>query len=301
FTLRVRAQEGVAVRIEAVPQAATSAPAGSIEVDGVLVSVPPLAPPRPFLTTHRVVSFYGTPLTGALGVLGEQSPEATVARLRAQAAAYEPLSTERAIVPAFHLLYAVAQGIPGPDGTYLQRLDDATVEHWVQLAREHGFLVFLDVQVGKSSVERELPRLFKFLVDEHVHVALDPEFAWGETGEPGEHIGHLTGPQINQAQALLQRFAIEHKLPTKILIVHQFLSGMVKRREVIRRFDRVELVFDADGFGPRHVKRGLWEQVIVDNDVELAGIKLFYKFDPDLMTPADVLSLSPKPVVVIYQ
>ncbi len=301
FTLRVRAQERLAVRIEAMPQAAVNAPAGSLVVDGVLVSLPPLAPPRPFLATHRVISFYGTPLTAALGVLGEQSPAETVARLRAQAAAYESLSADREVVPAFHLLYAVAQGYPGADGTYLQRLDDATVERWVQLAREHGFLLFLDVQVGKSSVERELPRLFRFLVHEHVHVALDPEFAWGEDGRPGEDIGHLTGPQINQAQAMLQHFAIEHKLPTKILIVHQFLPGMIKQKELVRRYDRVELVFDADGFGTRQVKRGSWERVIVDDGVALAGIKLFYKFDPDLMTPAEVLSLSPKPVVVIYQ
>jgi hypothetical protein len=301
FTLRARAQERMAVRIEALPLAAVTAPAGSVAIDGVLVSLPPLAPPRPFLADHRVISFYGTPLTAALGVLGEQDPEETVGRLRAQAAEYRPLSADRAVVPAFHLIYAVAQGYPGEDGTYLQRLDDATVERWVQLARAHGFLLFLDVQMGRSSVERELPRLYKFLVHEHVHVALDPEFAWGETGQPGEDIGHLTGPQINQAQAMLQRFAIEHKLPTKILIVHQFLPGMVKQKDQVRRYDRVELVFDADGFGTRAVKRGSWEQVIVDDGVELAGIKLFYKFDPDLMTPADVLSLTPKPVVVIYQ
>ncbi len=301
FALRARAQERMTVRIEALPQATVSAPAGSTEIDGMLISLPPLAPPRPFLAAHRVVSFYGTPLTEALGVLGEQPPEETVARLRAQAAAYQPLSTDRAVVPAFHLIYAVAQGYPGPDGTYLQRLDDATVERWVQLAREHGFLLFLDVQMGRSSVERELPRLYKFLVHEHVHLALDPEFAWGDEGRPGEDIGHLTGPQINQAQAMLQRLAIEHKLPTKILIVHQFLPGMVKQKDQVRRYDRVELVFDADGFGPRAVKRGSWEQVIVDDGVELAGIKLFYRFDPDLMTPVDVLSLSPQPVVVIYQ
>ena len=35
--------------------------------------------------------------------------------------------------------------------------------------------------------------------------------------------------------------------------------------------------------------------------VEFAGIKLFYKQDVPLMTPADILGLTPPPDVIIYQ
>lgn len=266
-----------------------------------LTSLPPLAPPRPFLADHRVVSFYGNPLAEALGVLGEQSPQQTITRVRAQAAEYERLSRERTVVPALHLIYAVAQSYPGEDEAYLLRMDDALVEQYVRLTRDNGMLLFLDIQMGRSTVEEELARIAKFLTNEHVHVALDPEFAWGKDGMPGVDIGSMDAAQVNQAQRMLQRLAMEELLPTKILVVHQFLPGMLKNKAALKNYDRVELVIDADGFGPRDIKRGAWARVIVDDGVQLAAIKLFYRQDPDLMSPADVLGLQPRPAIIIYQ
>jgi hypothetical protein len=302
YVLHGRGQDEPRFRIERLPASAppvavASAPAQDLS----LISLPPLAPPRPFLTDHRVVSFYGNPLTPILGVLGEQDAERTVARLRAQADAYVALSGDRRVVPAVHFIYAVAQHYAGEDGSFLLRMDDALVERYVRLTRDNGMLLFLDIQLGRSTVEKELPRIFRWLVNDHVHVALDPEFAWGDTLQPGEDIGHLDAVHVNQAQQLLQRFAMEHRLPTKILVVHQFLPGMVKNKPLIKGYDRVELVYDADGFGTRAVKLGSWDRVITDDNVQLAAIKLFYRHDIDLMSPADVLSLNPRPVIIIYQ
>lgn len=304
FALRSRASDQPPFRIERLPSytapvAAAGADAGG--QDAAQLSLPPLAPPRPFLTEHRIVAYYGNPLTPVLGVLGEQDITQTIARLRAQADAYVPLSTDREIVPALHLIYAVAQDRPGEDGSYLLRMDDTLVDQYVRLTRENGMLLILDIQLGRSSVEKELPRIYKWLVNENVHVALDPEFAWGDNLLPGEDIGHVTGEQVNRAQQMLQQFTKEYLLPTKVLIVHQFLPGMVKNKSAIKAYDRVELVFDADGYGSRNVKLGSWNRVIVDDNVERAGIKLFYKYDTQLMSPAEVLNLDPKPLVIIYQ
>jgi hypothetical protein len=302
YTLHGRSEGEPRFRIERLPVSAALAVAPSGEpVEAGLVSLPPLAPPRPFLAEHRIVSFYGNPLTPVLGVLGEQDAERTIARLRAQADAYSRLSDDRRVVPALHFIYAVAQQDPGEDGSFLLRMDDALVETFVRLTRENDMLLFLDIQLGRSSVEKELPRIFKYLANEHVHVGLDPEFAWGESLQPGEDIGHLDAAHINRAQQMLQRFTMEHRLPTKMLVVHQFLPGMVKNKASLKSYDRVELVIDADGFGARHVKLGSWERVIRDDNVQLAGIKLFYRHDIDLMSPSDVLSLEPKPVIIIYQ
>ena len=164
-------------------------------------------PPRPFLVDHRIVSFYGNPLAPVLGALGEQSPEQTIARLRAQADAYVQTGDDRIVVPALHLIYAVAQETPGEDGMNLLRMDDALVDQYVRLARENDMLLFLDIQLGRSTVEAELPRIFRYLQQERVHVGLDPEFAWGRDGVPGEDIGRLDASQINRAQEMLQRFA----------------------------------------------------------------------------------------------
>src|SRR6266542_4979833 len=43
----------LAVRIERLPVPQSAAPPAAREVDGTLVSLPPLAPPRPYLTDHR--------------------------------------------------------------------------------------------------------------------------------------------------------------------------------------------------------------------------------------------------------
>jgi hypothetical protein len=61
-----------------------------------------------------------------------------------------------------------------------------------------------------------------------------------------------------------------------------------------------------DGWGPKDLKRGTYQQVIVPEPVQFAGIKLFYKNDlkapsTGLLTPADVLQLHPKPIYVQYQ
>ncbi len=300
-SLRTRGRDLPAVSIVPVPPTPATGPMAARELDGTLISLPPLAPPRPFLAEHRIISYYGNPLAEILGVLGSGTPQEVVAKLKAQADAYRAVSTDRTVVPAIHLIYAVAQSYPGPDGSHLLRMDDAMIREWVRIAKDNGLLLFLDIQMGKSTVEAELPHLYPYLTEEHVHVALDPEFAWGPEGKANVDIGHMTGPQINAAQALLQRFAIEQKLPTKMLVIHQFLPGMVKQKQSVKLFDRVELVYDADGFGPRNVKLGSWNRVIVDDKVEQAAIKLFYKHDVDLLTPADVLAYEPKPLIVIYQ
>lgn len=259
------------------------------------------AAPRPFLTEHRIVSFYGNPLAAVLGVLGEQGPEQTVARLRAQAEPYARLSDDRRVVPALHLIYAVAQDSPGADGTYLLRISDALVRQYIDLTRDNGMLLFLDIQMGTSTIEAELRRIMPYLAYEHIHLALDPEFAWGAGVRPVSAIGHLTAGQINQAQVMLRDFAVERGLASKILIVHQFRSDMIRDKAAIAAHDRVELVIDMDGFGSPPAKLASWNAVIRDDGVQLAGIKLFYQYDTDLMTPAQVLNLTPRPAVIIYQ
>ena len=258
-------------------------------------------PARPFLADHRIVSFYGTPLAPGLGVLGEQGPQQTVERLRAQADAYAALSPERTVVPALHLIYAIAQSEPGASGLYLNRTSDAIVEEYIQLARDNGLLLFLDIQMGRSTIEREVSNVAGFLAQPHVHLALDPEFAWGPGVTPVEEIGYLSAAQIDQAQAMLGEIAAEHDLPSKILVVHQFRFGMIRDKASISAVARVELVIDMDGFGPPATKLATYDAVITGDNVRFPGIKLFYDHDRPLLSPEDVLALEPQPVVVIYQ
>lgn len=257
--------------------------------------------PVPLLATHRIVSLYGTPLAPGLGSLGEQGPAATVARARAQADAYTALSDDRTVLPALHLIYATAQASPGADGLYLQRLGDDLIAEYVALTRDNGMLLFLDIQMGRSTVERELGLIAGWLAEGHVHVALDPEFAWGPGRTPVESIGALSAGQINTAQALLAAGAQANGLPGKILIIHQFRLDMVTDKAQIVADPWVELVFDMDGFGSPAAKLATWQVVIQGSPVGLPGIKLFYDYDQPLLTPAEVLAFEPRPLVIIYQ
>ena len=89
-----------------------------------------LPPPLPgsVLPTRRIVSYYGNPLSSAMGVLGEQPPEKLFPRLRAQAEAYESADRDRSVTPALELVAVVAQAQPGPDGLYRLRMDTELIE-----------------------------------------------------------------------------------------------------------------------------------------------------------------------------
>src|SRR5215203_2083557 len=254
--------------------------------------------PKPFLDRHRIVSFYGNPLASQLGVLGEHPPEEMADRLRAQAGVYQRLSPDRTVVPAVHLIYAVAQERPGAEGVYLVRMEDDLVQQWVDFTRAHGMLLFLDIQFGRSTIDREFPHVAPFLRNPHVHLALDPEFAWGAEEYPLVDIGHIDGADVNRAQDLLEKLAIERRLPNKVLVVHQFRPAMLTNKAAIRPSAWVETVIDADGFGSRSLKLGQWDRVIREDNVQRAGIKLFYRQDArsgGLMSEADVMALTPTP------
>lgn len=274
------------------------------QLDGVAAEA--LLPPRPkpFLDKHRIVAYYGNPLAPQMGILGEYEPEEVVGRLRAQADVYQQLSPDRIVVPAIHLIYAVAQEHPGPEGIYLLRMEDSLIEEWVRLTERNGLLLFLDIQFGRSTIDREFPHVAPFLRHPHVHLALDPEFAWGPDQYPLIDIGHIDATTVNRTQDLLERLAIEYRLPNKILVVHQFRPDMLKHKAAIRPSDWVETVIDADGFGSPSLKQDQWNRVIRDDNVARAGIKLFYKQDArngGLMSEAEVMNLVPAPLVIIYQ
>ncbi len=257
-----------------------------------------------FLDVYRVIAYYGNPLTPDMGIVGQYPPEEVVRRLKAQADVYRPLSPDREIIPAIDLVYAVAQLDPGPDGQYLLRMGDGLVQDWIRITKEEGILLFLDIQIGRSTVEAEVSRVLPFLSEEHVHLALDPEFAWGSTETPGVDIGHLDGADVNRAIDLVDQYVAREKLGKKVLVVHQFSPGMLTNRDSIRSSGSVDVVIDGDGFGAPAEKLAQWKVVMEQGAVQRAGVKLFYEQDAaqgGLLSEEDVMELRPTPLIIIYQ
>jgi hypothetical protein len=257
---------------------------------------------RSLLPGTQIVSYYGNPAAASMGVLGSGDIEDVVAQLEQRAEEFDRLNGPLGVVPALHLVYAVAQAQPTENGLYLQHATDGDVRRLLDVAREHEMLLFLDLQIGRSSVERELRGVLPYLRYPNVHLALDPEFAVASGEVPGIDLGSLRAEDVDHAQEALQQLVLDEALPPKLLIVHQFVDSMLPDGAALQRYPGVELILDMDGYGPAAIKRVKYEGYAGAADgTAYGGIKLFFDHDPDLMPAGDVLSLQPTPVLVIYQ
>ena len=278
------------------------------------LEVPTVAPPAfapvvpvkagrgPVLPERRIVAYYGNPLTGLMGVLGEQPLTETVQRLRRQAQAYADADPLRPVQPAFQVITPVAQDKPGLDGLFRLRMSPDVLDDVTEVAEREHVLLILDVQIGQSTVADELRPLLPYLRRPYVHLALDPEFAMADgRGKPGEVIGTLDATDVNLAVRVLTDVVAAEGLPPKVLIVHRFLQGMLTNYNAVQPSPSVQVVVDMDGFGAPHVKLDKYQTFVREQAIQYGGVKLFYKHDAPLWSPAEVLGLEPPPDVVIYQ
>ena len=262
---------------------------------------PPTPLPGSILPGCRIVAYYGNPLSKRMGILGELPTPQMLAKLETEAHAFERADTAHPVVRALEMITPVAQGSPGSKGLWRMRMPDTLIENMAKLAESKGFLLILDVQVGKSTVAAELEPLIPYLKRPYVHLALDPEFSMKGAEPPGKKIGTLDATDVNYAVRLLEKLVDENKLPPKVLIVHRFTQPMLTNHEKIARDPRVQVVVDMDGFGPPELKLGSYRAYVHKRPVQYFGIKLFYKNDHPRFTAADVLQLSPIPQYVQFQ
>ncbi len=250
----------------------------------------------------QIVSFYGHPGVPVMGALGDGPPGDVAARVAAWAERYDRLNGPRGVIPAFHLIVGVAQNYPAADGSWLNRLSRERVAEYVEAARDHDMLLFLDTQIGWSDPLEEVRLLEEFLREPFVHVALDPEFATEPEGvRPGLAIGSIGAEQVNEVQRYLAALVREGGLPSKILMVHQFVDGMLRDRDAVEDHDGVDLSIDMDGFGRPSEKLRGYELYALPPPSERPAFKLFFSQDLPVMTPEEVQALDRPPDVIIYQ
>jgi hypothetical protein len=269
----------------------------------------PVVGPEPWagsiLPARRIVAFYGNPLSKKMGILGELPPDQMLARLDREVAAWSRADTTRPVQPALHLIVVVAQGYAGRDGKYRLRMADSLVERVARWAAKRDGLLFLDIQVGKSTVQEEIPRLAQFLRRPDVHLALDPEFSMKSGDPPGKKIGTMSASDVNYAIRYLSDIVTKNDLPPKVLVVHRFTRNMLVGAKNIVLNPRVQVVIDMDGWGNPWLKYDSYRDYIAREPVQFTGFKLFYHNDTKkgapLLTPAEVLRLTPQPLYIQYQ
>ena len=257
--------------------------------------------PGSLLPEYLIVAYYGNPKSTRMGILGQLPPAEMLPKLERTAQEWAKADPGRKVLPALHLIATVAQGKPGGGGKYRLRHSDQLIEQVLGWAEERGWLVFLDVQIGHSTVADELPHLVKYLERPYVHLALDPEFAMKLGGVPGQRIGTLDATDINTASQLLADIVEKKKVPPKVLVVHRFTQRMLTNHDQIKLDPRVQVVIDMDGFGAPWLKEDAYKFFIVPEPVQFTGFKLFYKNDKPMMSPDRVLGLWPAPVYIQYQ
>ena len=261
------------------------------------------APPTqgPILPEYRVVAYYGHPHDPAMGIVGEHDIDELAALLREEAANYAAADPSRPVIPALEIIATVAQPVPGADGTYILDTSRETLDAYIDYAGANGMLVILDLQIGRGTVAAEIEKVRDLLALPNVHLAIDPEFAVAEGETPGQYIGSVTAGDIAYAQQVLAEISATNGIPPKILIVHQFREDMVENREQLTSQPGVQLVIDADGYGSPELKQAMYDAIMPDEPIEFSGVKLFYRQDTPLMTPQEILALTPTPDVIIYQ
>jgi hypothetical protein len=255
---------------------------------------------RSVLPEHRVVAHYGAPQAEALGILGIGTPAAAGVRLQRQARRYAGPG-RRPVLPAMELIAVIVNAGPGRDGKFRSRQRRAVILRYLAAARKARALLILDVQPGRSHFVTEARALAEFLVEPDVGLALDPEWRMAPGQFPGRVIGSVDAAEVNQVTEWLSGLVARRRLPDKLVVVHQFTDGMIRRRGGLRSRPGIDLVLNADGFGTASAKINTYRRVTRDRRGLHAGLKLFFVEDTGLMSPAQVMRLRPPPELVIYE
>jgi hypothetical protein len=264
--------------------------------------------PGSIFPSRRIVAFYGNPLSKRMGVLGEYPVDTMLAKLDEAVRQWQEADPTTPVQPALQLIAVTAQGAPGKDGMYRLRMDTALIEKVYGWAKQRNALLFLDIQVGHSTMQKELPRLMPFLSRPDVHLGMDPEFSMHYSKEgvvPGKKIGQFDAKDINWVSEQLQQLVSEKNIPPKVLVIHRFRTEMVSHAPQIALDPRVQIVMDMDGWGPPWMKFESYRDYIDLEPVEYTGFKIFFhndaKHHDPLLTPAEVLGLRPRPLYIQYQ
>ena len=277
------------------------------------------------LPTHRIVAFYAVPYAEPTGPAYEPT-DSMLAALKQQGDAYEQLDPEHPVQLGIDLVVSVPDGYPGPQGTYSHHVDAGTIQSYIDFCSKNDLLLFLDLNFGQSPILKEvsyfLPYLAKYTF---VHMAIDPEWMFPRRdGIPGYNLSNVRASDLNPIIEAIAAIPMQDHVPRKILIIHQYRpdgdglkdpydagqAEIADKRNLL--FDpRVDVVIHVDSVGgyrgdiqDKTLQYNEWVQQDMGkyHNFLYGGFKLFYQHEAKvrLMTPKEVLSLKPAPMVVTY-
>jgi hypothetical protein len=251
---------------------------------------------------RMLVALYGHPGAPGLGVLGHQDLPASIARAIRTAAAYRSLS-KVPVIPAFEIIATVAEGHPGPDGSYSYQTPVSMLRPWVRRATAAGMYVILDLQPGRASLLAQAKAYQSLLEMPDVGLALDAEWKLQPGQVPLHQIGSVSVTEVNSVVGWLAALTARYRLPQKLLVLHQFRLSMIRgERGLDTGHDDLAILIHMDGQGTPRAKLKTWTAVTrAAPPGVFFGWKDFYLQDHPMLTPRQTVTRTPRLSMVSYQ
>ncbi|MGT2426404.1 hypothetical protein [Amnibacterium kyonggiense] len=248
------------------------------------------------------VALYGTPSDGVLGVLGQQSGPATIARVQALSRQYAAL-TDRTVSPMLEVIATVASGAPTRNHDYSSEIAPSALEPYVDRALAAGIPVILDLQPGRTDFLTQAKAYASLLEKPGVGLALDPEWRLGPKQKPLVQIGRVSAAEVNRTSAWLADLVRTKGLPPKPFVLHEFrLTMLQQRQDVVVDRPELDVLIHVDGQGSQPDKQATWRAVRAGAPDVGWGWKNFLKKDRPVLTPRQTLQqVHPTPDLITYQ
>lgn len=263
--------------------------------------------PGALLPFKRIIAYYGNLYSKGMGILGELPEPQMIEKLQNEVKKWNAADTTTEAIPALHYIAVTAQKDPGKNKKYRLRMPFHQIDKVIEMANKINGIVFIDIQVGHSTLQEEIPALETYLKMPNVHLGIDAEYSMKSGHVPCVAIGTFDATDVNYAIKYLSDLVQKGNIPPKMLIVHRFTDGMITNSRKIQPTPEVQVVMHMDGFGDRPKKESSYNSYISRQPVQFTGFKIFYKNDAQLssnkrvMSPAEVLNLYPKPIYIQYQ
>ena len=205
---------------------------------------------------------------------------------------------------SFEIITTVASSSATDDGDYSYETPIDLLMPWIEAAEANDIYVVLDLQPGRTHFLEQAKRYEELLKRPWVGLALDPEWRLGENERHLRQIGQVQVDEVNEVGAWLADLVATHKLPPKVLTLHQFQTRMIVDRE---RLDtsrpEVQYLVHVDGQGPQGSKQGTWGVIKRDLPAHTwLGWKNFEDEDTPMLTPRQTVEqVEPFPQFISYQ
>ena len=243
------------------------------------------------------MTLYGAPQLSATAV-GKRSPRGAARKVKQQAKAYRKID-DRRVISGFDLIGTVATASAGSDRKYRTRQSDQVIAKYLSQARKLGGRLVLDIQPGRSTVAKEINALRPWISQPDVDVAIDPEWNVGPKGVPGRTEGSIAAKEINGASRKLAGIVERKGLPPKLMLVHQFRQGSVRKRRQVRQRGDISVALNFDGIGGARAKKAGYKNLATPQLFN--GFSVFYDLDERVMKPREILRLNPAVDFLLYQ